>query len=218
MNLNAMPKSVMGLLGGVAIVGFLFANHVVSMKGTGWALDQHWARNAGYPEVDDAYKRSGSNDKLLEQVHNDCKSRSDFVGRNRPKNHADVMSADDISLGRAAAYLTCLASERPVRFCQPAHRAHLLAAVKDYYRLKGKMREEAWMQNAGPFAVQRNTLTGDAVRAPSNTTDPAMVHALRALVIGGHVSTRELVAAPSGWPNDLDTALRGAEPKQKGCA
>lgn len=219
----ALLRPLLGLLGGFAIVGFLLANHVVAMKGVGSALDQHWAQNVGYPEVDDAYKRSGSADKPLERVHNDCKSRSDFVGRNRPKSHADLMSADATSIGQAVTYLSCLASAEPARFCKAPHRAHLLAAVKDYYRLKSKMREEDWMQNAGPFAASRafgKTGRDDGqVNAPlTKEADAAIVHALKALVVGGYIPRRDLVNAPAGWPNDLDTALRDAEPKRKGCA
>jgi hypothetical protein len=197
------------------------------MKGFGRALDRYWAENAGYPGLDDAYKRTtaAGSDKLLEQVHNDCKSRSDFVGRHRPKTHAEVMSADEITIGRAVIYLSCLAYERPARFCEARHRAHLFAAVKDYYRLKSKIREEHAFMNASPFAAERNALIGVPTREIIPTTspraaasDPRIVGALKALVSSGFISRRELVSATGGWPNDLDFVLRSAEPKQKGCA
>ena len=137
-----LPASV-GLLLGFGIVSLLFAINFTAMKGFGRALDRHWSENVGYPGVEDAFNRVGSTDKLLEQVHNDCKSRSDFVGRDKPRKRGDVMqSVDETILGRAVVYLSCLATAQPERFCQAVHRKHLFAAVKDYYRLKGKIREE----------------------------------------------------------------------------
>ena len=221
----SLPKPVLGLLVGFGVIGLLFATHVTAMKGFGRALDQHWAQNVGYPEVDHAYERSGSSDKLLEQVHNDCHSRSDFIGRNRPKTHADVISADGITIGRAVSYLSCLATEKPARFCQTPHRSHLLAAVKNYYRLKAKMREEQVFMNSGPFAANRNALMGGPSRETFPSTSPRalesdtrVIDAMKALVAGGYVFRRELIDATGGWPNDLDLVLRGVEPKQKGCA
>jgi hypothetical protein len=223
----SLPTSVKGLLIGFGVVGLLFAIHVVTMKGFGRALDRHWAEDVGYPGVEDAYKRSAGagSDKLLEQVHNDCKSRSDFVGRNVPKKHADVMSSDEIIVGRSVTYLSCLAYEKPVRFCQAQHRGHLFAAVRDHYRLKAKMREEQVLMNAGPFAANRNALIGGPTRELIATTspmasesDPRIIDAFKALVVGGYLTRRELVGATGGWPNDLDLVLRGVEPKQRGCA
>jgi hypothetical protein len=221
----SLPKPVLGLLLGFGVIALLFGTHVAAMKGFGRALDQHWAQNVGYPEVDDAFKRSGSADRLLEQVHNNCKSQSDFVGRNTPHTMNDVVSADGISIGRAVTYLSCLATENPARFCQALHRGHLLAAVKDYYRLKAKMREEQVFMNAGPFAANRNALMGGPSREAFPSTSPLtlesdtrVIVAMKALVAGGYLSRRELIGATGGWPNDLEVALRGGGPKQRGCA
>jgi Na+-transporting methylmalonyl-CoA/oxaloacetate decarboxylase gamma subunit len=65
------------VLVGVGIVFFLIAVYVVAMKGFGRALDKAWVENAGYPGVEDAYKR-GRTDTALDAVHNDCKARSDL--------------------------------------------------------------------------------------------------------------------------------------------
>jgi hypothetical protein len=222
-----VPAPVRGLLIGFGIVGLLFAVHVATMKGFGRALDRHWAENAGYPGVEDAYRRSAGagSDKLLEQVHNDCKSRSDFVGRNRPNTRAEVMSGDDVILGRSVTYLSCLANEKPARFCEAPHRSHLFAAIKDHYRLKAKMREEHVLMNSGPFAATRNALIGGPTREMFPTTspmaaesDPRVIGALKPLIVGGYVTRRDLISATGGWPNDFDLVLRGVEPKQKGCA
>jgi hypothetical protein len=220
---SRLRKPLIGLLAGFGIVGFLFATHVAAMKGFGRALDRHWSENVGYPDIEDAFKRTGSADKLLERVHNDCKSRSDFVGRNPPQIPADVMSADDIILGQASTYLTCIASEQPARFCQAPHRTHLFAVVKDYFRLKGKVREEQVMANAAPFGITRNMMMGPSRETIPTTSammlasDPRVIAALRTLVTGGYVSRRDLLGSTGGWPSDLDLALRDVEPKRKGC-
>src|SRR5882724_9246264 len=74
-----LVRQFRGILIGVGIVFFLIAVYVVAMKGFGRALDKAWSENAGYPGLEDAYKRGGNTDVALEGVHNDCKSRSDFV-------------------------------------------------------------------------------------------------------------------------------------------
>ena len=215
-------RQLRGMLIGIAIVGLLVAVYIATMKGFGRALDQHWAQYVGYPSVEDAYARSGAKDTLLEQVHNDCKSRSDFVGRNKPKTMNDVVSADGITKGRAATYVSCLAAEKPKRLCQAVHRSHLLAAVRDYYRLLAKMREEHVMMNGGPFAANRALMGGPVSETFPSTSpmamesDPRVIEALKTLVSNGYLPRRDLIAA-AGRPSDLEVALRGVEPKQKGC-
>lgn len=220
----AITGPLLGVVVGFAVVALLLGVNVSAMKGFGRALDTYWAGSAGFPNVEDAFKRTAGADRKLEEIHNDCKSRSDFVGRNRPKTEADVLSADEISVGQAVTYVTCLATEQPARFCEPVHRAQLLAAVRDYYRLKGKLREEHLLMNAGPLAFNRSALIGNPWREMLPTTaplglesDPRIVGALRALVVGGYVSRAELVGAGRGWPSDLDTALQSVEPRRKGC-
>jgi len=184
-----------GLLFGFGIVSLLFTVNFAAMKGFGRALDRHWSENVGYPGIEDAFKRTGSTDKLLEQVHNDCKSRSDFVGRERVRKRGEAMMAvDDTFLGRAVVYLSCVEGSQPERFCQAAHRKHLFAAVKDYYRLKGKIREEQVFSHQGPFAAQRDILMGPTRETiPTTATmalasDPRVIDAFAALVRGGYVT------------------------------
>lgn len=219
---RSLSRPVKGMLAGFAAVGILLASHVAMMSGFGRLLDQHWS-NGGFPETGDAFKRTAAPDKLLEQVHNNCLSQSDFVGRNAPKSSADLMSGDGIAVGRAVTYLTCLAGEQPKRFCDKSHRLHLFATLKDYYRLKEKIREDRWMQNGGPFAASRpfggpERETFATTAAAAQETDPRVIGLLKRLVAGGYVSRADLFAAVRGWPNDLDLALRDVEPKQKGCA
>jgi hypothetical protein len=215
---------IRGILIGVGILAAMYGVYVWMMKEFGRGLDQHWATNVGYPDVEDAFKRTASKDVELERVHNDCKSRSDFIGRNKPRTMADVVSADGITIGRAVTYVSCLATENPARFCQPAHRSHLVAAVRDYYRLMAKMRDERVLMNASPFAANRNALMGipsremlPTTQPPGAESDPRVIDALKALIANGYLTRRDLAAMSGGMPTDLELALRGVEPKRKGC-
>jgi len=213
---------------GVGVVFLLAAVYVVGMKGFGKALDRHWAENVGYPGVEDAYKRIGRADAALEKIHNGCKSRSDFVRLDKGQRGAlegfDGLYSGEAALATAAFYLSCLTVENPARFCEPAHRAHLIAALKDYYRLMGRVREERVMSTSSPFAMERNALVGVPGREqrattppPSAQTDERVVSGLRKLISNGYLSRSDL-APVLGPPGDLDLALRGAEPRRTGCA
>jgi hypothetical protein len=127
-------------------------------------------------------------------------------------------------LAKAAFYVSCLSVEKPARMCQASHRAHLIAALKDYYKLMGKVREERFMSTSGPFAAQRMALMrpasrerGSAPPPPSARSDERLVNGLRALNAEGYLSRRDLEPV-MGRPGDLDVALSGVEPKRAGCA
>jgi hypothetical protein len=217
----SLPKPLIGVLAGIAVVSMLFGSHVVAMKQFGGALDQHWAQNAGFPDVDRAYKQSGSSSRLLEQVHNNCFSQAEFPGDDRPRSTAEVMSAVGITVGRAVKYVSCVAGEQPKRLCGRDHRMHLFAALNDYYKLQAKIRDEHSWRNAGHFGPsfggpERETFATTLPR--SSDTDPRIVSSLKLLISSGYLSRRDLIEATEDWPNDLGVALRGVEPKQKGCA
>jgi hypothetical protein len=218
---------ILGVLVGVGIVYSLVALHVVQMKDFGKALDQHWRENVGYPGVEDAYKRSARADVSLEAIHNDCKSRSDFVSLDKSQTRAlegfDGLYSGEAALAKAAFYVSCLTVEKPARLCQAAHRAHLIEALKDYYRLMGRVREERMMSTSGPFAAQRLVLMSTpgrergAMTPPSARSDERVVSGLRMLLVDGYLSRSDL-APVLGPPGDLELALRGVESKQAGCA
>jgi hypothetical protein len=226
---NAPPvRQSAAVMVGVGIVLFLGLVYFVAMKGFGKALDQHWQQNVGYPGVEDAYKRVGRADASLESIHNDCKSRSDFVRLDNSQSRAlegfDGLYSGEAALAKAAFYLSCLAAEKPARLCQQVHRAHLVAALKDYYRLMGRVREERMLTTSSPFASERAALMGAPGREhrattppPSAQTDERVVNGLRMLIVNGYLSRADL-APVLGPPGDLDLALRGAEAKRAGCA
>jgi hypothetical protein len=219
---------LVAVLVGVGIVFGLGAFNAMQMRGFGKALDQHWRENVGYPGVEDAYKRTARGDASLEAVHNDCKSRSDFVSLDRRQTEAlegfDGLYSGESALAKAAFYVSCLSVEKPARMCQASHRAHFIAALKDYYKLMGKVREEHFMSTSGPFAAQRMALMrpasrerGSAPPPPSARSDERLVNGLRALIAEGYLSRRDLEPV-MGRPGDLEVALSGVEPKRAGCA
>jgi hypothetical protein len=225
--LQQVGSILIAVLIGVGIVYGLSAFNAMQMRGFGKALDQHWRENVGYPGVEDAYKRTARGDASLEAVHNDCKSRSDFVRLDRRQTEAleglDGLYSGEAALAKAAYYVSCLSVEKPARMCQVTHRAHLIAALKDYYKLMGKVREERFMSTSGPFASQRMALMrsasrerGSAPPPPSARSDERLVNGLRALISDGYLSRRDLEPVMER-PGDLDTALSGVEPKRAGC-
>jgi hypothetical protein len=222
-----LVRQFRGILIGVGIVFFLIAVYVVVMKGFGRALDKAFVENAGYPGLEDAYKRGGSNDAALEAIHNDCKSRSDFVrlddSRTRALDGFMDLYAGVSALNTSAFYLSCLAGHPPERLCKAAHRDHLIAAVKDYYRLMRRVREQRMMSTGGPFAANRMNLMGtsgsdvQAATAMADQTDERVINGLRRLFVDGYLSRRDLTPV-MGPPGDLEKALRGLEPRKAGCA
>jgi len=217
-----------GILFGLAIVACLVGGYVVMMKGFGRALDQHWRENVGYPGIEDAYKRTAGGGVTLERIHNDCKSRSDFVRLDQGRTRAldgpglDGLYAGESALNQAAYYLSCLAGTQPERSCQEAHRSHLVTALKDYYRLMGRVRQEYFMATSSPFSATRvfGSPGREAVPTtpmPSSQTDERVVSGLRTLLQNGYLSRRDL-APVTGAPGDLELALKGVEPRRTGCA
>jgi len=194
------------------------------MKGLGRSFDRFWFTDL--PSVEDAHRRStGSDQALLEQVHNNCKSRSDFIGQPNRRGLPDpteILQAlsGEAGLSKAAMYVSCLATEQPERFCQPAHRAHLVTAVREYFGVLGRVRAQNTFL---PFAaVQTELMAGsrDTRRntpPPSIQTDQRLVGGLRRAIMDGYLSQRDF-SSVFGMPGDLEAQLRGVEPRRAGCA
>jgi hypothetical protein len=202
-----------GVVAGIAVIGVLVGGYFAMNKGAARVFDRFWNDSSALPGIQDAYKRSGladggAKDLLLEQVHNECKSRSEYILRSQPRN-ADGSAPDSFTLAKQVTYLSCLASERPNRFCQAGHRSHLLMAVRDYYKLMGRMR--------GDRAAAQAVAASAAVSAGPAESDPRVLTALQTLVQRGYVARRDLVGAASGWPNDLEAGLASVAPTQRGC-
>ena len=82
-------------------------------------------------------------------------------------------------------------------------------AVRDYYRLMGRMR--------GDRAAAQAVAAMAPVSSGPAESDPRVLNALQTLVMKGYVARRDLVGAASGWPNDLEAGLSIVDPKQRGC-
>jgi Na+-transporting methylmalonyl-CoA/oxaloacetate decarboxylase gamma subunit len=223
-----LGRQLRGILVGLGIVFFLIAVYVIAMKGFGRALDKAWVENAGYPGLEDAYKRSGRTDAALDAVHNDCKSRSDFVqldnSRTRAFDGFQDLSVGVSALNTSAFYLSCLMGHPPQRLCKAAHRDHLIAALKDYYRLMMRVREERMMSTGGPFAANRMALLGTSSRdlyaataAATEQTDARVLDGVRRLLGDGYLSRRDL-APVLGPQRDLELKLQGVVARKAGCA
>ena len=226
---SPLGKQLGGILVGVGILLFLQAVYIVSMKGFGRALDQHWQQNFGYPGIEDAYHRTARRDATLEEVHNNCKARTDFVQLGPAERSAlegfDGLYSGETALEKAALYLSCLTAQKPARFCQSAHRAHLAAALSDYYKLMAKVREERYLQTTSPFSVERGMLINPPVGGqfgatkapPSAQTDPRVIDGLRALIIDGYITRRDIEGWFASLSTDLQGSLRGVEAKKVTC-
>jgi hypothetical protein len=216
------PRDVK-LKGFLKAAGYLLligAVYFAAMKGFGKAIDQYWRQGA--PSVEDAYQRSGSSDTVLAEAHNDCKSRTDFVGvSSRRKGDFDGLEmvnafTGETQLAKAALYVSCLTAHKPPRFCQSAHRKHLSAALDDYYRVLarvGTMRTTL----TSPGSVR--TALGPPAPAPGTVkTDTRVVLGLRDLIEQGYISRSDISGFFGSLPGDLELALHGVERKRQGCA
>jgi hypothetical protein len=219
---------IRGVYGFIALALFLGLVHAAAMKGFGWALGQYWRDSVGYPGIEDAYHRSERQNYALEAAHNDCKSRSDAVRLTRAQYHAVDMwmdiSAGEAALAQAAYYLDCLTGRTPKRFCHKEHRAHLAEVVRDYFKLKRRVREAWALTTRNPMGVSQQLghvpgrgTDGFPVNMPSSRTDPRIVSGLRDLIVRGYITHSDL-GGFWGLPGDLDTALKGVERKRDECA
>jgi hypothetical protein len=121
----------------------------------------------------------------------------------------------------AAAFIDCLMTTQPARFCEAEHRAHLAGAIRDYFRLRMRVREEWMMARHNPFGAAQTGLMplpgsqGISARFPSERTDPDIIAGLRRLITDGYLTRADLGA---GWfsrmPGDLEEQLKGVDVRQ----
>lgn len=156
--------------------GALMIGIYVGTKGSGQNLPQFWKKNNNTAAVDEVYVPIGAKDVFLDQANKACRSRGEAAGGG--------------AVGKAVAYVVCLAGENPRRLCQAAHRTHFIAAVRNYYKMQTQTRE------------------------PAIRTDPQVAEALKGIITSGYIPRRDIVAA---GPSDLDGALRGVDASKAGC-
>lgn len=155
--------------------GALMIGIYVGTKGSGQNLPQFWKKNSN-TVVDEAYVPIGAKDVFLDQANKTCRSRGEAAGGS--------------AVGKAVAYVVCLAGENPRRLCQAAHRTHFIAAMRNYYKMQTQSRE------------------------PVIRTDPQVAEALKDIITNGYIPRRDIVAA---GPSDLDAALHGVDTRRAGC-
>ena len=117
-------------------------------------------------------------------------------------------------------------AQKPARFCQPTHRAHLVAALADYFKLMARVHEERWLQSTSPFALERgqliqpprSTTFGQSGPPPSAQTDPRVLAGLRTLIAAGYITRRDLSGLPRTAAADLENRLHGLDGKKADCA
>jgi hypothetical protein len=227
---SPLVKKLAGIGVGIALVLAAIALGNDHMKRKGKALADQWAQNVGYPELDsDASRRHRDASSTYPEIRRACRARADTAGLSRSQNMAleafEGAMVGENELVRHAAFIDCLMSEMPSRLCQSEHKAHLLDAIRAYYRLRTKVREEWALTAAAPFAGMRVALTnlpgGSHVTTilPSKHTDPRIVAGLTRLIEDGYLSQRDFRGAflDSSIPRELRNAIKSVERKAQRC-
>jgi hypothetical protein len=217
-----------GVTIGIAIVLAVATFYIVSMKSAGRALSDHWAQNAGYPQIDNPPVKRADQGATYNELRTTCKPRAERVQISQAMRQ-DLDYYPNIWVGEEqvmqhAAFVDCLITEMPTRLCRPEHRAHLVDAVRTYFRMRVKVREEWAMTRNNPFGAHAVGLvaapgsTGVSARYPSERTDPRIVAGLRDLIAKGYITPTDLGGgAFSRMPGDLAETLKGVERKQQSC-
>jgi hypothetical protein len=219
-------KQIGGVLVGVAIVFAVITLYVNGMKSAGRALDRQWAENAGYPTLDQQPTRANA-PATEDKVRNACLARAKGAGLNRAMDRAldyfTNIRVGENQIEQHAAFINCLVTEQPSRLCQAEHSSHLAGALRDYFRLQRRVREE-WMMARSPMSATSAGLApwpgrqGVSTQYPSERTDPRIVNGLKSLIVAGYLTPADLGA---GWfsrmPGDLDEQLKGVEAKKRSC-
>lgn len=216
-------KQIGGILAGVAIVFAVVTFYVSGMKSAGRALDKQWAENAGYPALDQRANAPATDDKL----RTTCLARAKQARLNptmaRELDYFTNIRVGENRLEQYVAFIDCLVTEQPRRLCQAEHRAHLVGALRDYFRLRIRVREE-WLMARSPRSASSMGLVaqpgqhGVSAQYPSERTDPRIVTGLRSLIERGYLTPADLGAGfLSRMPGNLDEYLKGVEAKKKSC-
>ena len=122
------------------------------------------------------------------ELRTTCKARADKVQLSRAMRdeleHFVNIRVGEVHVERHVEFIDCLMTTMPGRFCQAEHRAHLVDAIRTYFRLRMRVREEWAMMRNNPFSasgvglVRRPGSDGISARYPSERTDPRIVAGL----------------------------------------
>lgn len=219
-------RQIGGILAGVAIMFVVGTLYVSGMKSAGRALDKSWAENAGYPALDQQPARATA-PATDDKVRTACLARAKQARLNRAMDreldYFVNINVGESQLEQHAAFIDCLITEQPRRLCEAEHRSHLAGALRDYFRLRMRVREE-WMMARSPMSAAGRGLiampgsSGVSAQFPSERTDPRIINGLRSLVTDGYLTTADLGSGLfSRMPGDLEEQLKGFERKKRSC-
>ena len=164
------------------------------------------------------------------ELRTTCKARADKVAAQPRDDATSSTISSNIRVGevhveRHADFIDCLMTSLPGRFCQAEHRAHLVDAIRTYFRLRMRVREEWAMTRNNPFSASRRWACADCrardgitARYPSERTDPRIVAGLTTLIAEGYL-TRADLGARHVQPHARRSRrpLKGVERKNRAC-
>jgi hypothetical protein len=221
-------SAIGGVAFGIAIVLAVMTFYVVSMKSAGRALNNSWTQNAGYPALDNPPVQRADAGTPYSELRTACKRRAEKVQLSRATSleldyHVNIRVGER-QLDQHVAFIDCLITETPARFCRPEHRVHLVEAVRSYFRLRMRVREEWAMARNNPFGAHAAGLMplpgahGVTTRFPSQQTDARIVTGLAGLIANGYLTPADLGAGLfSRMPGDLGELLKDAARKTNRC-
>jgi hypothetical protein len=163
----------------------------------------------------------------LVRIHQLCQARAERITQNTPvPTLFSPMSQGpnpEASVVLGNAYLDCLMTEQPKRFCNGADRLHLAGALHAHLVVMTQVRRARQVTTRDTkLMVVRDRLFGRAPPStdfPSNAFDPRLAERLRDLASRGYVEKRDfgLGWLGTGVPAEVDAALQGIVPAPHGC-
>jgi hypothetical protein len=227
---SPLTRQVGGILFGVAIAFAIGAGFILTMKYAGRLLDNKFVESATPGAPQEAIKQIKNADSGLKAIQETCTQRAKEAkltpAQSRATDGYMELYAGESEMTEAAAFVECLATSKPSRFCQAPDKKHLIEATRQYAKLNLQMAQAWWMAMGGPGGANKASLTGapytaqqrEALRMPSVIMSPTMVAALRSLVQDGWVSAKDLAALTgNGVPPQFKETLANIQPKKGAC-
>jgi hypothetical protein len=213
-------------IGAVALaVALAFAvggGGVYYMKQAGKSLGANFVERATPGNPANAIEQVGGGDALLQKIHRTCTSQLPNIDltpeQRRVVDGNTSLNGGELQVAQAAAYVACLTTEQPQRFCQQPHRQHLMEAVRQYMKLAAQVHEEWQLQMSGPAgtSIAPPPSFGQlaAIGMPSARLDPKVQEGLVALDTNGYIPAGDFVrfmglSLPGAMPRALGGTPRG---------